>query len=217
MKKQALLLTMTATLLLPTTPLHATCGGGGGGGMGGTMPRRTQQPEAYVVPWKSLGPNDPALTTPLVVLWFPADAAEVDRSELNASRTLTLYAAQCVGLLLVKPDDANTVAKWDVVTKRPTAILVADGKAIGHADAVDGRLTASSVENMIHHQLYEREAALDQQLEAARKQADTGDKDGAIAAYQKVWEQRCVAPKKGREAQKALKRLGVTGQDAALR
>jgi tetratricopeptide (TPR) repeat protein len=32
-----------------------------------------------------------------------------------------------------------------------------------------------------------------------------------------VWEQRCVAPKKGREAQKALKRLGVVVKDAALR
>lgn len=204
-------------------PTFATCGGGGGGGMGGAMPRNNSrtgqpQPEAYVVPWKSLGPDDKPLTTPIVVMWFPADAADVSSSELNVSRPLTLYAAKCVGLQLVKPDDANTIAKYDVVTKRPTALLVgADGKVIDHADARDGKLMVSSVENMIHHELFNRESALDAQLDTAKKLAETGDKEGAVAAYQKVWDSRCLAPKQGREAQKALKRLGVAVKDADLR
>jgi tetratricopeptide (TPR) repeat protein len=219
MRRSALLLLTAA--LLPLQSAQATCGGGGGGGMGGTMPRSTRtgqpQPEAYVVPWKAIGPDDKPLATPLVVMWFPADGHDLDTSELNVSRPLTLYAAQCVGLQLVKPDDADTVARFDVVTKRPTALLVADGKVIDHVDAKDGRITVSSVENMIHHELYNRETALEAQLEAARKQADGGDKDSAAAVYQKVWEQRCLAPKQGRAAQKALKRLGVPVKDAELR
>src|SRR5258708_20585058 len=148
-------------------------------------------------------------------MWSPASAGEVDASELNVSRTLILYSAQCVGLQLVKPDDANTVARFDVVTKRPTVLLVADGKAIDHVDATDGKIMVSSVENMIHHELFQRQTALDELLETAKKQSAT-DKDAAIAVYQKVWEQRCLQPKHGRVAQKALKPLGVTVKDANL-
>src|ERR1700686_1792759 len=97
-----LLLTLTALALVTgVQPLFATCGGGGGGGMGGTMPRSMMsstssqpRPEADIVPWKSLKADDKPLTTPLVVMWFPADAHETDSSELNVSRTLILYSAQ---------------------------------------------------------------------------------------------------------------------------
>lgn len=191
--------------------------------MGGTMPRSSMgsresrpQPEAYIVPWKSIGPQDKPLTTPLVVMWFPADKSEADSSELNISRPLILYSAQCIGLQLVKPDDAGTIAKFDVVTKRPTVLLVADGKVLDHVDAADKRIAVSTVENMIHRELYKHESAADDLLESAKKQGST-DKDAAIATYQKVWEQRCMLPKQGREAQKALKRLGVTVKDADLR
>ena len=219
-----LLLAVTALVLVtPVRPLLATCGGGGGGGMGGTIPRNSMssrngqpQPEAYIVPWKTLGADDKPLSTPLVVMWFPVDAGEVNSSELNVSRTLTLYSAQCVGLQLVKPDDATTIARFDVATKRPIVMLVADGKVIDHVTATDHRITASSVENMIHHELFQRETALDHILDTARKQSST-DKDAAVAGYQKVWDQRCLAPKQGREAQKALKRLGVIVKDAELR
>ena len=221
--RKALLALTALTLITSVRPLLATCGGGGGGGMGGTMPRNTMssrnsqpQPEAYVVPWKSLKPEDKPLTTPVVVMWFPAEASEIESSELNVSRTLILYSAQCVVLQLVKPNDANIVAKFDVVTKRPTVLLVSDGKVVDRVTAADGKITVSSVENMIHHELFQRETALDELLETGKKQSAT-DKDAAIAAYQKVWEQRCLSPKQGREAQKALKRLGVTVKDAELR
>jgi tetratricopeptide (TPR) repeat protein len=189
--------------------------------MGGTMPGssmfgRAPQVDPYVVPWKTVGAADKPLTTPIVVMWFPADASEVSSSELNRSRILTLYSARCVGLQLVKPDDANTIAKFDVVTKRPTVLLVADGKVLDHVNPTGRFITVSSVENMIHHELFLRESALDQILETAKNQAAM-DKDAAIAGYQKAWEQRCLAPKQGREAQKALKRLGVIVKDADLR
>jgi tetratricopeptide (TPR) repeat protein len=228
MRKTLLAVTAFA-LITPVLPLHATCGGGGGGGMGGTMPRssmssqssmgsRNSQPqvEAYIVPWKSLSATDKPLSTPIVVMWFPADAFEIDQSELNASRMLTLYSAQCVGLQLVKPDDAGTIAKFDVVTKRPTVLLVADGKVIDHVGPTGRTITVSSVENMIHHELYKRETAADALIETAKTES-SANKEAAIAAYQKVWEQRCVLPRQGRDAQKALKRLGVTVKDAELR
>jgi tetratricopeptide (TPR) repeat protein len=205
-------------------PLLATCGGGGGGGMGGVMPRNSmnttaasqQKPDAYVVPWRSIGPQDKPLTTPLVVMWFPADAGEIDSSELNLSRPLILYSAQCIGLQVVKPDDANTIARFDVVTKRPIVLLVADGKVLDHVGPTGRTITVSSVENMIHHELFQRETAADALLETARGQSAT-DKDAAIASYEKVWSQHCLLPKQGREAQKGLKRLGVAVKDAELR
>lgn len=222
-----ILLAVTALALITSArPLRATCGGGGGGGMGGTMPRNSMssmsgpnsqpQPQAYVVPWKTVAANDKPLSTPIVVMWFPADADEIDQSELNVSRMLTLYSAQCVGLQLVKPDDAATIAKFDVVTKRPIVLLVADGKVNDHVGPTGRAITVSSVENMIHHELYQRETALDALMETAKTQSST-NKDAAIAAYQKVWEQRCLVPRQGRDAQKALKRLGVTVKDAELR
>jgi Tfp pilus assembly protein PilF len=177
---------------------------------------QAQRPETYVVPWKTLGADDKPLSTALVVMWFPADASELESSELNVSRVLTLYSAQCVGLQLVKPDDANTIAKFDVVTKRPIVLLVAGGKVVDHVNPTGRTITSSSVENMIHHELYQRETVLDQLLETAGKQSSV-DKDAAVAGYQKIWEQRCMAPKQGREAQKALKRLGVIVKDAELR
>lgn len=222
-----ILLAVTAfALITPVLPLRATCGGGGGGGMGGTMPRNSMssmggptsqpQPEAYIVPWKTVAPGDKAPSTALVVMWFPADAMEIDQSELNASRPLTLYSAQCVGLQLVKPDDAATIAKYDVVTRRPIVLLVAGGKVIDHVGPTGRSITVSSVENMIHHELFQRETALDALLETAKQQS-ASNKEAAIASYEKVWEQHCLLPKQGRDAQKALKRLGVTVKDAELR
>ncbi|HXH38675.1 MAG TPA: hypothetical protein VNN08_08610, partial [Thermoanaerobaculia bacterium] len=125
-------------------------------------------------------------------------------------------SAQCVGLQLVKPDDAATIAKYDVVTKRPIVLLVAGGKVIDHVGPTGRSITVSSVENMIHHELFQRETALDALLETAKQQS-ASNKEAAIASYEKVWEQHCLLPKQGRDAQKALKRLGVTVKDAELR
>src|SRR5213082_1384582 len=69
----------------------ATGGGGmanSGGGGGSNMP-------VYVVPWK------PASAPPaggLVLYWFPASNNELRNSSLKESRTLSLYASQCVAM-----------------------------------------------------------------------------------------------------------------------
>jgi tetratricopeptide (TPR) repeat protein len=218
MRRTALL----ALLLLAFAPLaHATCGGGGGGGMGGMMPRpmggmgqQPMPPRAYLVPWKVLKPGDAPLTTPMTLMWFPATSTDAD---LNDSRMLTLYSAQCIGMQLVKPDDANTIAKWNVVEKRPIALLVAGDKEIARAVPGSKNELLTNTENMLHDALWAREQELDAELQDGDRKAAAGDKDGAIAAYQKVWEQRCLLPKKGRAAQRALRKLGVTVKDAELR
>lgn len=217
------LLVIFAVLLLVVPVAHATCGGGGGGGMGGMQPGGMGQmgmgqmppPRAYLVPWRLYGSGDAPPPNALTLFWFPAAITDTD---LRESRMLVSYTSQCVGMEVVKSDDAANLAKFEITGKQPAALLIAqDGKVIGHVDAEDGHLKLAKVENMVHDAIFERETALEVQLDDARKKADTGDKDGAIAAYQKVWEQRCIAPKKGRAAQKGLKKLGVEVKDQALR
>jgi tetratricopeptide (TPR) repeat protein len=211
--------------LLPSA--YATCGGGGGGGMGGVMPRggyvpspgQTGDPQvrAYMVPWKVLKQTDPPLAMPLVLYWFPASEDEMKTAELASSRLLTLFSSQCVGLQLVPPTDSATIVKWNVQDKRPIALLVSDGKEVSRVESEEGSLRGYKVENIVNNELYKRDMALQQQLDDADSKAKTGDRNAAIADYQKVWEQRCLAPKKAREAQKALRRLGVAVKDAELR
>ena len=200
--------------------VRATCGGGGGGGMGGMMPQQMDQrgrPEAYFVPWKVLKAGDAPMATPVTLYWFAANATDQRAGDLTISRLLLVASTQCVGMQLVLPDDAATIAKFDVAGKLPVALLVADDKVLARVDNQKGGLRPYQVENMVNHELFVRSSALDAQLEEAKKKADAGDKDGAVADYQKVWEHRCIAPSQGRQAQKALKKLGVKVSDSGLR
>ena len=93
-------------LLLPA-PGSATCGGGGGGGTGGmrggnTSPGGNGVPgndeQVYPVPWKLVKPEDVPVAGGLAVYWFPSSIQEFQRSSLRNSRTLSLYASQCVSM-----------------------------------------------------------------------------------------------------------------------
>src|SRR5690242_13157298 len=78
----------------------ATCGGGGGGGGGGMSNNGGgggSNAPVYVVPWKVRKPND-AAAQGLVLYWFPASTDEMKKSSLRESRTLSLYASQCVSM-----------------------------------------------------------------------------------------------------------------------
>jgi tetratricopeptide (TPR) repeat protein len=218
------LLALLTVALLALPAAQATCGGGGGGGMGGTNPRggsfgsdSQMQPKAYVVPWKVLSKDQPAPATPVTLYWFPSSPTEAQGSDLLTSRMLTLDSAQCVGMQIVPAEDAETLGKYEVTGKLPAAVLVSDGKVVGRVDNAKGQLALSDVENLVHHELFQRETAVDALLDEGKKKADANDKDAAIAAYQKAWDQRCLVPKRGRDAQKALRRLGVTVSDANLR
>jgi hypothetical protein len=94
-------------VLFALSPAWATCGGGGGGGTGGVAGGARSEgpaPTVYKVPWKMWE----ARTTPnkgLILYWFPASQAEIDKSPLKASRILTLYSSQCVAMTVA---DART-------------------------------------------------------------------------------------------------------------
>ncbi len=214
MRRIAVLLVLFVLFTLPSA--YATCGGGGGGGMGGTAPGMAPAREAYVVPWKVLRPDEPAVSAPLILYWFPATKEEVKASDLMSSRALTLASAQCVGMQLVVPGDTAALAKWEVTDKLPAAVLTADGVAVTRIESEKGRLRLGKVEDAVRAELRARETSLDKLLDDA-KAKEKADHDGAVAMYQQVWEKRCLAPKKGRAAQKALARLGVTVKDAELR
>ena len=93
-------LSLFLIVLIAVPQSWATCGGGGGGGMGGVRPggMGDEPQQVYKVPWRVLQPSDPPITSGLVLYWFPSSQEEVMRSSLRASRSLSLYASQCIAM-----------------------------------------------------------------------------------------------------------------------
>jgi len=168
------------------------------------------------VPWKVLIPGDAPAKASLTLFWIPASADDFKHSELLFSRALTAYASQCVAMHVIRTDDAEMIQKLHVAGALPAAVLVdGDGKQIGRVLSERGALRVGEVERMVRDQLRAREASLDAQLDDARKKALAGDRDSAVSTYRSIWDQRCVAPRKAKEAQRELKKLGVTVADAS--
>src|SRR6185295_4265401 len=111
--------------LFAMSPAWATCGGGGGGGGGGMSGggggSSASAPEVYYVPWKVRKPKDPPAAG-LILYWFPASKEELAKSSLRQSRTLSLYASQCVSMELADnsvPNAPQLVGE----AKLPVAVL----------------------------------------------------------------------------------------------
>ncbi len=206
-------------LCLAAAPtVWATCGGGGGGGVGGMSPMGGMTEQVYFVPWKVLNPGDAPAKGNLILYWLPATLQEIKKSELLTSRQLSIFATQCVGMQVVRPDDAAMIDKLGETGKLPAVVLAdLEGKSVVKLDTGSGMLRLTAVEKMVRDELGSREGSLDQMLKDANAKNNAGDKDAGIEIYKKVWEQRCLFPRKARDAQKALKKLGVIVQDAQLR
>ena len=204
-----------ATLLIvlfSLSPVWATCGGGGGGGTGGVGGGNSGMgpaPVVYKVPWNIWD----ARTMPnkgLVLYWFPASNAEVQRSPMKTSRILTLYAAQCVTMTVVA--DAKTPQLQPIIgdSALPIAVLAsADGAPIKKIESTGGKLKIDEVEKTVEAEVKQRESALDTKLKDAKDKIKAGDNNGAIALLKPVAEEKCLFPKKAKEASKELKKLGV--------
>src|SRR5581483_1618207 len=165
----------------------ATCGGGGGGGGGGMSNSGGgggSNAPVYIVPWKVRKPTD-APAQGLVLYWFPATVDEMKKSSLRESRTLSLYASQCVSM------------EW------------ADGTPISKVENINGKLKLPDVEKLVDTEMNQRKAAVKGQMKDAADKAKSGDKDGAIAIYKSVGEQKCLFKKEAYDAAKELKKLGV--------
>jgi len=218
------LLALALVLPLSAIPAAATCGGGGGGGVGGIAPSPQGFPQddlaTYRVPWKVLSPADPKPEGAWILYWFPISPEEARASELLSSRVLTLAAARCVAMSLVPTNHAELHGRYQVGADTASAILVSavDGVEIGRAAIRPGQpLGRAEVEKLLDNALDQREKALDAQLDTAKENEKKGDKEGAATLYTQVWEQRCLAPKFGKKAAKALDKMGrPVAKDARL-
>ena len=174
----------------------------GGGGGGSNAP-------VYIVPWKVRKPEDKP-PAGLILYWFPASLNEVKNSSLRESRTLSLYASQCVTMELADGRTPNA-EKLLGESKLPVAVLATPaGEAISRIENKDGKLKVADVEKVVDIEMKQREGAVDGQMKDAAAKAKAGEKDGAIAIYRAVLDQKCLFPKKAKEAAKQLKALGVT-------
>ena len=171
--------------------------GGGGGEMNTPV---------YRVPWK------PAAAPPaggLVLYWFPASQKEIDASSLRESRILSLYASQCVAMQVADVKFANA-DKLIGDAKLPIAVLAKpDGSPINKVENTDGKLKVTEVEKLVESEMKQRETIVEGQMKDAAAKLKAGDKDGAITEYKAVLDQKCLFPKKAKEASKQLKALGV--------
>jgi tetratricopeptide (TPR) repeat protein len=197
-------------VLFSLSPAWATCGGGGGGGTGGVGGGSGSGPApvVYNVPWKIWE----AKTVPgkgLVLYWFPATTDELKRSPMKTSRVLTLYSAQCVTMSVA---DAKTPELQPIIgdSALPVAVLAnADGSPIKKIESTGGKLKVDQVEKVVEAEMKQRETALDTKLKDGKDKVKAGDKDGAIALLKPVAEEKCLFPKKAKDAAKELKKLGV--------
>ncbi|HEY6268333.1 MAG TPA: tetratricopeptide repeat protein [Candidatus Acidoferrum sp.] len=212
------LVAVSMTLLLLPVPDWATCGGGGGGGTGGMRSGGTSggtgDEQVYQVPWKLVKPDEAPTAGGLVVYWFPSSAQEFQRSSLRNSRSLSLYASQCVTMGVA---DAGTSLGQKFLSgeKLPVVVLAkSDGTIINKIQNNNGFLKVDSVEKLVESEMKQREDNIKQQLKAAKEKVKSGDKDGAIPIYRNVLEEKCLFPGKAKDAAKELKKLGV---DAAAR
>jgi tetratricopeptide (TPR) repeat protein len=198
-------------VLFSTSPAWATCGGGGGGGAGGATGGNSgagPAPVVYKVPW-NMWEARTAPSKGLVLYWFPASNNELQKSSLRTSRILTLYAAQCVTMTVA---DAKTPELQPILgdTALPVVVLAnVDGKPIKKIENTDGKLRAEQVEKVVEAEMKQRETALDTQLKDAKEKIKAGDNPGAIALLKPVAGEKCLFPKKAKDAAKELKKLGV--------
>jgi tetratricopeptide (TPR) repeat protein len=198
-------------VLFSMSPVWATCGGGGGGGTGGVGGGGRSEgpaPAVYKVPWDMWA----ARTAPnkgLVLYWFPATNDEINKSSLRASRILTLYSQQCVAMRVA---DAKTPELQPIIgdSALPVAVLAtADGTLIKKVENTAGKLKVDQVEKIVEAEMKQRETTLDTQMKDAREKIKAGDNQGAIALLKPVAEEKCLFPKKAKDAAKELKKLGV--------
>jgi tetratricopeptide (TPR) repeat protein len=198
--------------LFAVSPAWATCGGGGGGG-GGGMPSggggNGSAPEVYFVPWKIRKQNDPPAKG-LVVYWFPASTEEIKKSSLRTSRPLSIYASQCISMEFA--DASNPNAEKLIGNSQLPVVVVAtpDGTPVTKVENQAGRLKVADLEKVVTAEVKQRESSLDAQLAEAKAKAAAADNAAAIKLYLAVVQQKCMFPKKAKEAEKELKKLGAS-------
>lgn len=162
-----------------------------------------EQRHVSLVPWKVLERGE-VVDAPLVLFWVPDSASSMRRSPMLTSDDLTLYSARCVAMRVVRLDDEARLASLGVGDNLPVAVLAdRGGNVIGSAPANN----ILEVEELVRDELNLRAFAADALLDDARRHAEVGDVAAALDLYRKVWDARCLCPRQGKIAQKAMRRL----------
>ena len=161
------------------------------------------------VPWKVIAPQAASPAPALVLYWIPVSAEEMRHSELITSRALAVYAARCVGMQVVQADDDRRIESLHAQGLLPVAVLMDGDREVSRVANESGFLRPRQVELMVRSAFDAREVAAMRRLEEAKGLALDGNATAAIDAYRSVSSQRCAFPRLAKEADRALRRLGV--------
>jgi hypothetical protein len=160
-----------------------------------------------LVPWKVVVSDD-GLDAPLTLFWIPASSEELRHSDLLTSTELTLFSSRCVAMRVVRFDDGARLARLKIGEELPVAVLVErGGRVIGRVDAEHGTLSVTKVEDLVRDEINQREGEAEASLDEAERRAESGETDAAMAIYGSLWEERCVCPRQGRDAKRAMKKI----------
>ena len=200
-------------ILLLAVPLTAQSRRGGGervrSGPG------TGNPEQQAPAWRFVEKGEAApIAAPLILYWLPASLNDMNHSALLTSRALLEDSVRCVAVEVIVPGNGAMVEKLGAAGRLPTAVIVdRHGNVIRRAENTGGVLRSTVVEQMVREELSARDEAMYQDITQAKRRADAGDKQAAIDLYRRIWDDRCLFPLAGNEAQSALKALGVVVQE----
>ncbi|HEX6083405.1 MAG TPA: hypothetical protein VF266_02705 [Thermoanaerobaculia bacterium] len=162
---------------------------------------------ASLVPWKVIEPGE-NVDAPLVLYWVPASPDAMRRSPLLTSDELTRYSSRCVAMRVVRLDDAERLQALRVEGELPLALLVdGTGRVIATVEGERGTLSVTEVEELVREELETRMASAEMLLDEARRRVRDRDVAAAEELYREVWDARCLCPRQGKVAQKALRRL----------
>src|SRR4029077_10153472 len=141
--------------------------------------------------------------------WFPSSVDEFQRSSLRNSRSLSLFASQCVTMGIA---DASTSLGQKFLTGEKLPVVVfakPDGTVINKLQNTNGFLKVEQVEKLVEGEMKQREDKIKQEMKEAKERTKSGDKEGAIPLYRSVLDEKCLFPGKAKDASKELKKLGV--------
>ena len=154
--------------------------------------------------WKFLQ-ADPLHEKALTVYWMPASLKDAERAAVMKSSELAKATTRCVDLEIVLPEHMPAIAKLIPAGTAPAAIMIdRDSKVVRSA------ASPKEIEKMVHDELASRDDAMLHTMLEADRNVREGNSAAAIDLYRKIWNDRCLYTAAGAEAQRALKRLGVT-------
>ena len=162
----------------------------------------------WFVPWRVLNPGTEPPRGLLVLYWVPSSREELRTSELMTSRELSEAAGDCVSLQIIRPEDAERLARLRGSSPLPFAVLTdGSGRELARVDSTKGLLPAGALAALIHDELTVRSKEADRLLLDARKRHTAGDWSGAIELCQLVQAGGCTIPRQSKSASKLLRKL----------